>query len=705
MIPSPFVAATPARPCTARPRTRCCSSTTISELWSVAVMLAALVLSSLLYAPALQAQGRTPVPVAAPPKPLPSGGKHKPASTGTGFLRVLVVFARYAGDTLRTESWPDPDRLPAWAKTMVDATPSAIGRNPENISEYFRRNSNGLFRLVGDVRYVTLDSTEEYYRMRLEGRDEELRGAVIRDALRKLDDPRGEHRVDFRKYDLWSTTDDYAARRKPDGFADMIWFLTRTHSENPFPEGDPRRARYRDYSRVSADFNVNGPQLRFDGVAVNHTAGFVEGRGSGVMSFGASARKPVTLNDTVAGAKGQPRIFGELIHEMGHYLFGPSHLGNSDISLSTTRYTSYFTAYAVTTGNTFGNMLAYERMRLGWVNTGAGTLREVGLSDTDRVLLLEDPHTMGRGTQAARIALQGSPQFLVLENRGWKGPFEARRVPYHATGARLAPGLLVTHIIAEDASLPYTRARIVCADGRYRWRLVRDLGGSNAYTAIEKDSADAFGGYDERERIYIAAHPNRHWLAGYWPTPGGQPRAIGPYLGCSNCADSTESATDNVGDALDVFQPGDVLTPWSNPPLAVWARTRFALPDGAPLGIHVLDRDTRSGALRVRVKRGSLDEFPPSKPTLLRVTDTTRGIISWALNREPAMDDAVAPGRYEIECAAGDGPFTATGSVAHPGSSFTVVAARTGVTRCRVRAVYAHGRFSTWSEECRITAR
>ena len=107
--------------------------------------------------------------------------------------------------------------------------------------------------------------------------------------------------------------------------------------------------------------------MLFAGVRVTHSDGFVDGKGSGIMLFASNTDKLIHVYDSLA-IRGGPRLYGEVIHEMSHYFFGAGHVGNSDVSLSATRYTSFLSGYSVHNGNAFGNFLGYEKLRMGWLD-------------------------------------------------------------------------------------------------------------------------------------------------------------------------------------------------------------------------------------------------------------------------------------------------------------------------------------------------
>jgi hypothetical protein len=152
--------------------------------------------------------------------------------TSTGVLRVLVIFVRFAGDTETSATWPNPAVLPEWAQHFVDTAYSPTGNYYQGTaSHYFYQNSYGKLHIIGDVYYVTTDSSEDYFhRYAYSNRDVSTRGIIETEIFNKLDNP--PYNVDFRRYDNW-TKDEFPQKNKPDGSLDMCWFFTRNlHKDN-----------------------------------------------------------------------------------------------------------------------------------------------------------------------------------------------------------------------------------------------------------------------------------------------------------------------------------------------------------------------------------------------------------------------------------------------------------------------------------------
>lgn len=592
---------------------------------------------------------RRPAISAATPWSFPIGGRHKPSLTGDGEFRVLVLFARFADDTAPTATWPDAAVLPAWARTLVDADADSIGTHPRNLSAYYHENSDGRFVVTGDVHYVTLAHPEAYYHTEIPGDDVAARGAIIREALGLLTDERGPHRVDLARYDTWSSPVDYQHAAVPDSVVDMIWFLMRTVDDTPraLPDARTPRQPWRRLTRASADFHLTGEPFVHRGIRVQGIAGAVHGSASGLMLFDNNAQKPPHIHDEQR-SNGAPSVTGVLVHEFSHYHFGAGHFADGGMYLSPNRYGSFMTGMAVNSGNAYGHHHSYEKIRLGWLGEGAG-LRIISEQERDVTVELHDQRTAGDDRlRALRIALPGTTQTLHLEPRGWLGDFESRWAPFNGRHATLRPGLLATHILTDDRALFMSKVRMLAADGRHAWRVDTTDPATVQYNVrdvLVRDSADALGGYDDRERIY-AGGAGRWYLAGYWPRPAGEPPARGPVRHCTNCSDAATPANDNVGDRWDLFIAGDVITPWSNPPAAVWVRDHLEIP-ADPVGIHILSHDTARGVTLVRVVRGyeGMEDFPPARVTGLRAPHPPAEVPAANSSTSEATASEASPGR------------------------------------------------------------
>ena len=125
---------------------------------------------------------------------MPRGGQCK---TTTGELKTLVVFIRFADDTINTPTWPDYHVLPDWAQKFVNPTVPADGKYYQySLSDYFDRCSGGdgngimgQFKIIGDVYYVTTLQPRSKYK---------YDGDVESEVIKTLDDSNGVYKINFK---------------------------------------------------------------------------------------------------------------------------------------------------------------------------------------------------------------------------------------------------------------------------------------------------------------------------------------------------------------------------------------------------------------------------------------------------------------------------------------------------------------------------
>lgn len=372
-------------------------------------------------------------------------------------------------------------------------------------------------------------------------------------------------------------------------------------------------------------------------------------------------------------------IIGIAAHEMTHFFFRGLHFGDAGANRS-----SYFVPYAANAGNCYGHHLGYEKYRLGWID--ASQIRTIDLSLISSTTTLYDIADQ----DASKIKLieivvdDLTAQRIVLENRGWD-IFETQFAPGNGMQAPLNQGVLAYHLRNENEYFPSTFGQILSADGSYDWKLLVDNSGAYVYGSralhnlevIDKGTTNPYNGYDERQRIYITnpiTHQlyNRNWIAGFWPSDPTQESARGPYPKATNFMNLTTPINDNVGDKYDLFNPGAVISPFSNPPTKRWNTTlnRF---DTTNLAIEILSFNPLDRSYEIRVVRQNFNDLRPSRPIGLRFDTTVIGQcphIIWDRNREQDVDSAVFPGQYRLERSVDGSAFSEIAILVHPVNEF-----------------------------------
>ncbi len=549
------------------------------------------------------------------------GGKFISA---TGTLRVLVIFVRFADDHQTSDNWPDPNTLPPWAENFVDNQFSSTGSySPGLASDYFYQNSYGNFHVIGDVYYLTTDHNEMYYRQLAAGppfQPEVARAALQMEVFDKLD--AAPYNVDFSLYDNWNRVDEYDIQPGPDDDVDMIWFLTRDIQESGNAAG---QANFHwAHALLDTDTHVR------DGVAL--VGGFP---GSGIGMF--RRHLDWAVNPSLA-PYGKGVIVNHVAHEMTHYFFGSGHFAIWDDHITTNvRSNSSLKTYA---GGWYSLYSGYEKWRLNWLE--ATTIWADGDNYELWDLATTTDHSKPR---LYRINIPDTPQYFLIENRRWLSEFE----PHFAVSGGgiqglLKPGLLVYQIIREFADVPSARVQKLDADGRYVWNMLHHSpnGSSQTEDFIDKGTPDSFTGYSETERIYIDGYRG-FWLA-MWNPNSTNPFGGGPYISTYSQGGQL-SAGDDSGDSLDVFDVGDVITPWSNPGSHRWHNNTFLETN---IGIEVKAFNSANETYTIAVRLNDPEDLSPSRPMGLSISkpcSTCQVTLTWEANTEP---DVVNGGQYEI---------------------------------------------------------
>lgn len=528
--------------------------------------------------------------------------------TSTGVLRVLVIFLRFAGDTETSANWPNPAILSEWAQHFVDTANSPTGNYYQGtISQYFYQNSYGKLHIIGDVYYVTTDSSEDYFhRYAYSHNGHEARSIIETEIFNKLDSP--PYNVDFRLYDHW-TFGNYNHSNSPDAVLDMCWLITRNIHFN-----------------INARFDIGWaeldcPTLSKDGIIIQ--TGFP---GSGIGIFEDHINRPVNAS---VPPWGRYPIVNQVAHEMTHYFFGYNHFADMSLYLDMThrRTSSSLRYYA---GGWEGVYSGYEKWRLGWLQPTTIT------ANSDNVALWDLATTSdSTKNRLLKIDIPGTNQFFLIENRSWISPFEARYSLYNEDRGLLRPGILVYHIIQEDDWLAATQVQKIDADGRFRWKMVYHGSNPNDMTddVIDKDVSDRVNGYSETEAIHIAGYSSEKWTAEYHPN-ASNPYSGGPYKGCIYYTDKFTECQVDHGDSLDIYQIGDVISPWSNPGSHQWNGTAFA---PTTIGMQILSFNPANQTYTLAVRLTNAQELAPSKPqdVLAIFSNPSSVSITWSANTEP----------------------------------------------------------------------
>lgn len=549
------------------------------------------------------------------PEVIHFGGRY---ITSAGIMRVLVIFVRFAGDKETSATWPDPDVLPDWARHLVDSEYRPDGNYYRGmVSHFFYENSYGKLHIIGDVYYVTTDSVEDYYH-RLAYRPltdpVRARSAIEMEAFNKLDRP--PYNVDFRRYDNWTFGPSFNHSNRPDSTLDMCWIFTR----NLHNDDSPGRASFRiDWALLDC------PSQRRHGILIKGYDYSLPCSGIGMFADHLNWK----IN-TSSAPNGGYSVVNVVAHEMTHYFYGSGHFADlfSVADLRPNRSTSNMKTYADGFRSEYSG---YEKWRLGWLQPTTIT------SDGDKYVLWDLASTMdSTKDRLIKIDIPGSNQYFLIENRQWISPFEPRYNETSGPYGNLRPGILIYHMIRERDNLPACQVQKINADGRFRWKMIYHGPNDRDWTddVIAKDIADRERGYTESERIHIQGYPRESWFAEWHPS-AKTPYGGGPYKTIYSHNGLYETG-DLQGDSLDLYQAGDVLTPWSNCASHRWDDTIFA---ATTIGVEVHSYNSANRTYTLSIRLRHPEELAPSRPQDVHATfiESNSVLIGWSRNIEPDM--------------------------------------------------------------------
>lgn len=318
-----------------------------------------------------------------------TSGITAPSIPLSGNIKIFIVFAQFKDDPDTNDNgWPR-NSYPAWANNFINAEPNST--YPwNNLSHYYNEMSNGTFQIIGDVynSLVTTDYNENHY---------SSIGEVNREIIMEVDPY-----VNFGEYDNLNES-----AFGSDGKVDFILIIYRKTSIFSY-SGIA-------HLEVSATIKVDGKQI------VNYSGLNI---GGGVQQKG--------------GINGRDYTLYVAAHEIGHYLFGASHI-------------DYVSNLALMSGKPVWNasraMHSWERQRVGWINyidkstDGLGYITD--FITTDKVY---------------RVPINSTEYFLV-ENR--------RKLSTHDKAGDIG---FYIYRVTGAASFPPT-IDVLCADGNWNFSI------------------------------------------------------------------------------------------------------------------------------------------------------------------------------------------------------------------------------------------
>ena len=537
---------------------------------------------------------------------IPVGGRE---ITNQGILRVLVIFVRFKDDYTNTPSWPDYNVLPSWAESIIDnEIPLNNLYTPGNISDFMDRASGGdgagnlgIFKVIGDVYYVTTDEDESYYAGNYT--------LINSHVLTKLN-----NQIDYTLYDNWKFMKNgeyYDHEYFPgtgDGNIDFVMFFNRADLGTV--------GGYKGYF-IPSNFSL-------DGKLFNRY-------GSTQFGYRNQGTNKVTITIPV--------------HEFSHYLFGGGNIkGHLDgrivyggqLNIGNVAFFALMLSVAGT--NSFYS--AYERYRAGWLNPTV-------LNNSQSSLFLQDTHKKHKAylipVRQDDIDPSIIAEYYIIENfqttnsYSSANPFLTRSVFNHT----FDHGILVFHIEQEDYNFATnSNLDIECADGLWDFHLT--AGANTPYDREDdifaKNTTSRINGFDERDAITITVVPITYDDY-FCLTPSSCGTSCPPNHGRRYYKDAT------LGDRDDFYRYDEtrVFSSWSNPQLGLASGTNIYK------GFEIKNyySNIREYEISFQSDYNDVLSLSPSKPQNLSVEPSANNhpYATWDANQEP---DVISGGYYNV---------------------------------------------------------
>ena len=125
--------------------------------------------------------------------------------TSQGELKVLVVFAKFRDDHSCHNYWPDTMVPQQFMTTFIDPNWQTNSNNEINLTYYFRKMSLGIFKVIGEYKYVETPQDKSYYG------NPPNRWLATKDVIQLKVDPL----INFANYDNWTCNGNYNQSNQP----------------------------------------------------------------------------------------------------------------------------------------------------------------------------------------------------------------------------------------------------------------------------------------------------------------------------------------------------------------------------------------------------------------------------------------------------------------------------------------------------------
>ena len=444
-----------------------------------------------------------------------TGSLYKPAMNGPGeYLRTLVVFVQFSGDTRTDDDWP-LNSLPTWADQANEfiATSPSSNYPDMTVSDYWKQMAQGNYDFIGDVypSLVTLPPESLYVAQ------SKNYSHANQDVLSIINT-----NVNWINYDKWSyNTQTQSFQFTPDGFVDMIYIVYRNPGEEPYPNW---------FGNFSAIANLS-----------NFSYDYVTHDGKTIRARYWPTRESTGITFRVGMTAGHSGMIGLNAHEFGHYIFGAVHW------------------------NWGGIMGGFTYAMNGWERERVGYIAYTDVTQDNFTAVLGDFISEG---DILRIPIPGSStNYFLVENHQRLSHYDQIKQGGTNPGFQwntLGAGIYILKVINGNSGDP--DFEMAAADGRFDWEYVGDFwAGTGFYTgepwegwvpktrrvAVNRNSgkSDRF----PQQHIYW----NNHWASKWCDTD-----EYGNWW----------LSRDVLGDETDAFNLGynEIFSNWSSRSFRPW---------------------------------------------------------------------------------------------------------------------------------------
>ncbi len=550
-------------------------------------------------------------------------------------LRVIIVFVQFPDESIQSNSseWP-VDGPPKYFNSLLapvrkNTLPywNRYDESTEMLSDIYQEISRGMFHMTGITRHIIFNNNRSWYNGDVAVMNNEIYSKLRADTT-----------IHWEEFDKWKYLSNGNYRYDGDGIIDMIMMVRRTN------EG------------AAGIAGLDGNDFTID-------TGNTFIIKSGYDQFGSGLIQQ--------GNQGVPNSFSKfmsiLIHEYGHFLFGPFH---TPIGIMTARG-----------GNAISDLFfsPFEKYFLGYLKPEVVNFYR----KTDYVIT-DIAGRMG-GSSLLKVPVNSS-EFFLIENRRKHSLYDVKmlgdtaRLDINMNTGEYGKGIYIYHHQSYNLSFSSQQDQ-ECADGLWNWKILgtefpdwssteplKKIFRNNIPTVILNDNGD-WRSMLNRDGISSNFVINSEQGPGVYFNTGKKHTelfGIGTDREFTN-ADGYWTSREVFGDRYDAWNIGynEIFSPYSNPNTIDWEDQQSKI----FMHYHTLENDNA----HIKIYKAStlhsesqiLELTPPSKPIGLIVDyfsesqNIKRPRLTWRHNQEPDMTDNLSKTKYRIYRATSDDLETA----------------------------------------------